>query len=871
MGKTRAQIQADYRQRKKQKLGQAFFLKAESERQKKYYVPVAALTQRQKRERREKVNIRVRKHRAFIKKINEGAKNSLERFNEDGNSRENPNPDFEEEECDSAISDGSSETAGPSQSQRSPLLVKFQFKKKVSTRKRTSRALSKAHRRIQQLQLKLQSAERKNKTLSKRYERAVKKIPVEKTDEHKTTPRSKTAIQLRDAGLSPRSVPNKIKKQLTFTNVVLDEIREASQQNRKTNEKSVLNQIVSGRVLKNYRLIRYASKKTGLKRQNLARVRSKNVTQCLQKRHIRRSWNMLHDDVVKFLSRDDNSRLMPGKGDACKSGEGKAQIRVLNDYVANLYLKYKSENVEKRRVSLTAFQRIRRSQRHIKLVQYACRSTSLCQKHQNMALKLKALKRLGLVTKENPDEFIKNNNEGAINKMMDTLMTEKVADLVHYEEWGRVSSDQGKKKTKLKREVLKKDEFSELFKTESANFRDHVERVKAQYVAIRKCKENLNKDECLVQMDFAENYTCVPLEEVQSGYWNQEGVTLHPMVMYYRDENQTLKHHSFVAVSDDKNHNATTIFSIVKDLVPRLVKIVPSLKLVHYWTDSPTAQYRNKTIFSLVSDHHELFNGIFASWNYFEAGHGKGPCDGIGGTVKRLADEAVKREAAVIQDANDFYAWASQEREASDIEYVFVSKDDCAANAQEITKRWPSVKAIAGTLKLHAVVGVGDQKLLIRHLSCYCDKCSMHPEADHQVLNMCDGWVTHNVIRCDSHADPITNVLLSAKGTTRLYSPDGWVAAVYDDNWFIGQVIEDDAEDVHINFMTAGSGKVKQNTFKWPLIKDEIWVPYEQVLCRIDAPMPLSKRLFGITNEQAASITEKHLLFNNTRQRSMEI
>ncbi|KAJ8048415.1 hypothetical protein HOLleu_00724 [Holothuria leucospilota] len=196
-------------------------------------------------------------------------------------------------------------------------------------------------------------------------------------------------------------------------------------------------------------------------------------------------------------------------------------------------------------------------------------------------------------------------------------------------------------------------------------------------------------------MDFAENYTCVPLEEVQSGYWNQEGVTLHPMVMYYRDENQTLKHHSFVAVSDDKNHNATTIFSIVKDLVPRLVKIVPSLKRVHYWTDSPTAQYRNKTIFSLVSDHHELFNGIFASWNFFEAGHGKGPCDGIGGTVKRLADEAVKREAAVIQDANDFYAWASQEREASDIEYVFVSKDDCAANAQEITKRWPSVKAIA--------------------------------------------------------------------------------------------------------------------------------------------------------------------------------
>ena len=45
---------------------------------------------------------------------------------------------------------------------------------------------------------------------------------------------------------------------------------------------------------------------------------------------------------------------------------------------------------------------------------------------------------------------------------------------------------------------------------------------------------------------------------------------------------------------------------------------------IHYWTDSPTLQYRNKTIFSVVSRHEETF-GVKAVWNYFEAGHGKGP------------------------------------------------------------------------------------------------------------------------------------------------------------------------------------------------------------------------------------------------------
>ncbi|WAR07281.1 LOW QUALITY PROTEIN: hypothetical protein MAR_017239 [Mya arenaria] len=33
-----------------------------------------------------------------------------------------------------------------------------------------------------------------------------------------------------------------------------------------------------------------------------------------------------------------------------------------------------------------------------------------------------------------------------------------------------------------------------------------------------------------------------------------------------------------------------------------------------------------------------------ARWNYFEVGHGKGPCDGLGGTVKRMADDAIKQD-----------------------------------------------------------------------------------------------------------------------------------------------------------------------------------------------------------------------------------
>ena len=98
---------------------------------------------------------------------------------------------------------------------------------------------------------------------------------------------------------------------------------------------------------------------------------------------------------------------------------------------------------------------------------------------------------------------------------------------------------------------------------------------------------------------------------------------------------------------------------------------VEGLDQVHYWTDSPTSQYRNKTIFSMVSRHEEHFDAK-AAWNYFEAGHGKGPCDGIGSTAKPLADEAVRQEKVSIHDASDFMTWIGNNQQERTINFLFV-------------------------------------------------------------------------------------------------------------------------------------------------------------------------------------------------------
>ena len=162
-------------------------------------------------------------------------------------------------------------------------------------------------------------------------------------------------------------------------------------------------------------------------------------------------------------------------------------------------------------------------------------------------------------------------------------------------------------------------------------------------------------NEVIVQMDFAENYTCQSVEEVQSAYWNASMVTLHPAVVYFRSKTGEMTHQSMVFVSDEMGHNSSTVFAFLKELIPQLKVILPDIKHIHYFTDSLTSQYRNKTIFYLLSRHKDLLD-VNASWNYFEAGHGKGPCDGVGGSVKRTADEAVRQQKVTIQDASDFYS-----------------------------------------------------------------------------------------------------------------------------------------------------------------------------------------------------------------------
>ena len=118
---------------------------------------------------------------------------------------------------------------------------------------------------------------------------------------------------------------------------------------------------------------------------------------------------------------------------------------------------------------------------------------------------------------------------------------------------------------------------------------------------------------------------------------------VHPAVIHLRNEDGNVYTDSLCVVSDDKTHDAGAILAILDVTTSYLKKKHPEVQVVHYVSDSPSNQYRNISMFSVICQHKELF-GLDCTWLYFEAGHGKGPCDGVGAAAKWKANHAGPNE-----------------------------------------------------------------------------------------------------------------------------------------------------------------------------------------------------------------------------------
>ena len=125
------------------------------------------------------------------------------------------------------------------------------------------------------------------------------------------------------------------------------------------------------------------------------------------------------------------------------------------------------------------------------------------------------------------------------------------------------------------------------------------------------------------------------------------------------------------------------------------------------WTDGTSSQYKNKYIFSLLP-HLQLKHQLSITWNYFATSHGKGPCDAIGGNVKRIARRMVMAGRKIVNDANTFCEALHLSQTAIIHKGISASDITRIINELKLNELWEQMKtkSMPGTINTHCVAVV---------------------------------------------------------------------------------------------------------------------------------------------------------------------
>lgn len=253
-------------------------------------------------------------------------------------------------------------------------------------------------------------------------------------------------------------------------------------------------------------------------------------------------------------------------------------------------------------------------------------------------------------------------------------------------------------------------------------FMTHIHNIKHQFKVIKNVKEDLSEFEALLHFDFSQNYACKYGSEVQSihfgGSWSQ--VTLHTSVLYYIDpSDKALRHESFCSMSESLRHDPASICAHLEPVIVEMKKLVPLLRKVHFLSDGPSTQYRNKKMFFFLGVHLTKIMGVGeVAWHYSEAGHGKGAADGVGGSLKRTANGLVAKG----NDIANFQQLVNLLKNyVSDITMFQVFENQIEA----IDKLFPKepLDTFKGTTKVHQLTWDRDSSNIIQARSLSCLSC----------------------------------------------------------------------------------------------------------------------------------------------------
>lgn len=574
---------------------------------------------------------------------------------------------------------------------------------------------------------KIARLEKKIETYKKRLTRFVNKNKKNIED----TPKTKMLKMLDE----PDQRKEVVKKAL-FSDVISKQLKENYSTLKRTKERQIFKKVVAGSIVQKYR--HWIPKEM----KSLSRPGKKSNVNGLDVPVAKRCKipDSYKRAVQNFFEDDSNSRMAAGKKEFITRKTVRKQKRYLLDTVFNLYKKFITGNLK---ISYQTFCRLRPF--WVVKPNAQNRDTCLCIVHSNIDMKLSALHTANILTYNNHQKLLEDlccdrYNVDCLARSCHACRNKnpKYKEFDHrkvikYKMWVCEKQQIQDFKTKKPRLVTKyliktfevhPRQFITHLQEDLQKFLDHQRNIVHQYKAMNDLKSNQQDDEVLIHVDFSENYCTKYAEEIQAFHFggSRAQLSLHTVVVYLR--NSIL---SFCTVSENIAHSPAAIWTHLRPIF----KTLPcGIKRVHFLSDGPVTQYRNKTMFFIMATKlsEEIPDIENFTWNYTESGHGKGAPDGIGATCKRTADFVVNSGGDI--NNIDQFVKVIQERCLS-ITCIAIDGKDIQAMVDKVEEEASDQKSFKGTLNVHQVAGVYSSSILglptkcktltMKSLSCFCN------------------------------------------------------------------------------------------------------------------------------------------------------
>ena len=509
----------------------------------------------------------------------------------------------------------------------SPLALSPPSYQKIAGRKKLQREAKRAYRKIKSheetiknLRNEMKKMQRKNKKLlqhanNPECDTSSNSLNTSGTGDLDPSPRKKAKLMVKAGNM------NNIQNQLTFGIALSANIKKKLQNNAMTRKKKrTCREVLNGQFLKKYRLLKKAEKDLAISRRQL-KNKQNDICRTLgmdEDALCHKALSTVTKLVNAFFHRDDVSRPASGKRETLTLKKEKRLKRYLCDTLKNLRMKFLAENPQVA-ISYTSFTRLRPF--YVVHPKVNMRDTTACKMCTNGELLATKLTQMGVLKTENIHDILSSIvcsstdmscmyshcmkcKDNMSNMYTTGVDIESFREPIEYYQWQSKSETRSTFKgeiitVKVNSKELLKDSVKNvchMFESQLREVMPHQYRVHHQYSEIRHLKKGLGADECVLQVDFSQNYECKLGTEIMSMHFgaSKHQVALHTCHATFQNPSTGVVTKCYCTMSEDTRHGPGSVWAHLKPVLKDLRG--NGIKKLHFISDGPRAQLTYRPI-----------------------------------------------------------------------------------------------------------------------------------------------------------------------------------------------------------------------------------------------------------------------------------